>query len=272
IIPKGFLPLQDTGLIYAVMEGGQDVSFTEMQRLRGVIETTIRKDPDVTGVVSVIGVTPLNATPNAGRLAITLRPRDERKSSVTQVINRLRTAVSSIPGLVVFFQPVQDIQISTRVSRAQFQYTLTGANNDEVSTWAERLAQQLKTSPVLRDVASEAQDNGLRMQVDIDRETAGRLGVSMQTIVDTLGDAFGQRQISKIYVQPNQHRVSVEAIPQYQEAPIPLPKISVPAPGTHPPAASTPLAGGAQPPPVPVTGSSQVPLSAIAQFRYTTAP
>ena len=272
IIPKGFLPLQDTGLIYAVMEGGQDVSFAEMQRLRGVIETAIRKDPDVTGVVSVIGVTPLNATPNAGRLAITLRPRDERKASVTQVIDRLRTAVSPIPGLIVFFQPVQDIQISTRVSRAQFQYTVTGANNDEVSTWAERLADQLKTSPVLRDVASEAQDNGLRMQIDIDRETAGRLGVSMQTIVDTLGDAFGQRQISTIYGQSNQYRVILEAMPQYQQDPNSLSKIYVPASGIQPPAVSTSLTAGAQPPPQPVTGSPQVPLSAIARFRYTTAP
>src|SRR5262249_23646888 len=127
-------------------------------------------------------------------------------------------------------------------------------------------------SPVLRDVASEAQDNGLRMQVDIDRETAGRLGVSMQTIVDTLGDAFGQRQISTIYGQSNQYRVILEAMPQYQEDPNSLSKIYVPAPGIRPPAASPSLTAGAQPPPVPVTGSSQVPLSAIAQFRYTTAP
>ena len=133
IIPKGFLPLQDTGLIFAVMEGGEEVSFTEMQRLRAAVEAAIRKDPDVTGVVSVVGVTPLNATPNAGRLAITLRPRDERNATVT---DRHRSAAAAwsraIPGVIVYFQPVQDIQISTRVSRAQFQYTLTGTDAKEV--------------------------------------------------------------------------------------------------------------------------------------------
>ena len=273
VIPKGFLPLQDTGLIYAVIEGGQDVSFAEMQRLRAQIEDSIRKDSDVTGVVSVIGVTPINATPNAGRLAITLRDRDQRQSSVTDVISRLRRQVVKIPGLVVFFQPVQDIQISTRISRAQFQYTLTGANGDEVSTWSAKLADQLKTSPVLRDVASEAQDNGLRLQIDIDRETAGRLGVSMQTVVDTLNDAFGQRQISTIYGQSNQYRVILEAMPQYQADPNSLSKIYVPAQGIQPAAASTSLTGGAQPPPpISVSGSSQIPLSAFARFRYTTAP
>ena len=126
IIPKGFLPLQDTGLIFAVMEGGQEVSFSEMKRLQAEIETTIRKDPEVTGVASVIGVTPINATPNAGRLAITLRARDQRKTSVTTVIERLQRAVAAVPGVIVFFQPVQDVQISTRLSRAQYQYTLIG--------------------------------------------------------------------------------------------------------------------------------------------------
>src|SRR5881227_4407105 len=128
IIPKGFLPLQDTGLIFAVMEGGQDISFTEMKRLQATVENAIRKDPDVTGVVSVIGVTPINATPNAGRLAITLRSREERPTLVTGIIERLQRAVAAIPGVVVYFRPVQDIQISTRLSRGQYQYTLTGTD------------------------------------------------------------------------------------------------------------------------------------------------
>ena len=136
VIPKGFLPQQDTGLIFAVMEGGQEVSFTEMKRLQTQVETAIRKDPEVTGVVSVIGVTPLNATPNAGRIAITLRSRDVRETPITTVIDRLRDQVAAIPGIVVYFQPVQDIQISTRLSRAQYQYTLTGADPKEVSEWA----------------------------------------------------------------------------------------------------------------------------------------
>jgi multidrug efflux pump len=260
IVPKGFLPLQDTGLILGVMEGGEEVSFTEMQRLRGVVETAIRRDPDVVGVVSVIGVTPLNATPNAGRLAITLRPRDERKETVAPIIERLKRLVAPIPGVTVFFQPVQDIQISTRMSRAQFQYTLTGADANDVADWADKLAVQLQSSSMLRDVASEAQDDGLRMNIVVDRELAGRLGVSLQMINDTLNDAFGQRQIATIYAQSNQYRIVLEAMPHYQLDPSSLSKLYVPGtavPGT---------AGG------PSIGAAQVPLSAVARFETTTAP
>jgi multidrug efflux pump len=273
IIPKGFLPLQDTGLVYAVLEGGQDVSFAEMQRLGREIETVIRKDPDVTGVVAVIGVTPLNATPNAGRLAITLRARDQRTATVSTVIDRLKSQVRTVPGTVVYFQPVQDIQISTRTSRAQFQYTLTGTNSDEVGDWAGRLAARMQSSPVLLDVASDAQNDGLRMMVQIDRPTAGRLGVSMQTVVDTLNDAFGQRQISTIYGQANQYRVILEATAQYQSDPNSLSRLYVPAAGTQAVAAATSLTAGASPTPFLTTeGAPQVPLSAIAHFQYTTAP
>jgi multidrug efflux pump len=273
IIPKGFLPLQDTGLIYAVLEGGEDVSFTEMQRLRGVVEEVIRKDQDVTGVVSVVGVTPLNATPNAARLAITLKPRDERALTVGPIIDRLKQEVAMVPGTILYFQPVQDIQISTRTSRAQFQYTLTGTDADEVDSWSQKLAQELQNSPVLLDVASEAQNNGLRMMIQIDRETAGRLGVSMQTVVDTLSDAFGQRQISTIYGQANQYRVILEALPEYQSDPNSLSKLYVPAAGTQAVAAQTSLTAGSSPTPVLQTaGANQVPLNAIAHFKYTTAP
>jgi multidrug efflux pump len=272
VIPKGFLPLQDTGLIFAVMEGGQEVSFAEMKRLQNTVETAIRKDPEVTGVVSVVGVTPLNATPNAGRLAITLRSRDVRTTPVTTVIERLQKSVAAIPGVTVFFQPVQDIQISTRVSRAQYQYTLTGTDGKEVADWGARLAQALKSSPVLQDVASEAQDNGFQMNVKVDRETAGRLGVSMQTVVDTLSDAFGQRQISTIYGQANQYRVILEAKPEYQSDPNALSKIYVPASGIQGVAQSTSLTS-TQTPIIPtVSGSPMVPLSAIARFEFGTAP
>ena len=272
IIPKGFLPLQDTGLIFAVMEGGQEVSFTEMQRLQAAVEGAIRKDPEVTGVVSVIGVTPINASPNAARLAITLRSRDQRKTPVTTVIERLQQAVASIPGVMVFFQPVQDIQISTRMSRAQYQYTLTGTDTKEVGEWAERLTQKLQTSPLLQDVASEAQDEGFRMQVQVDRETAGRLGISMQTVVDTLSDAFGQRQISTIYGQANQYRVILEAMPRYQNDPTSLAKIYVPASGIAAQAQATSLTSNAPAVIASISGSSMVPLSAIARFEHTTAP
>src|SRR6266576_2537791 len=165
IIPKGFLPLQDTGLIFAVMEGGQDISFTEMQRLQATVEDTIRKDRDVTGVVSVIGVIPINATPNAGRLAITLHSRDERQTPVSAIIERLQRAVAAVPGVIVYFRPVQDIQISTRLSRGQYQYTLTATDPKELGAWVARLVQQLQRSEVLRDVVSEAQDYGLALDI-----------------------------------------------------------------------------------------------------------
>ena len=213
------------------MEGGQEVSFNEMKRLQAAVEAAIRKEPEVTGVVSVIGVTPINATPNAGRLAITLRSRDQRKTPVTRSSSGCSDAVAAIPGVVVYFQPVQDIQISSRMSRAQYQYTLTGTDAKEVGDWAQRLAGQLRTAPQFRDVASEAQEDGFRMKVEVDRERAGRLGISMQTVIDTLSDAFGQRQISTIYGQANQYRVILEAMPQYQNDPTSLSKIYVPASG-----------------------------------------
>jgi multidrug efflux pump len=172
----------------------------------------------------------------------------------------------------VYFQPVQDIQISTRLSRAQFQYTLAGTDKNEVASWATRLSQQLQTSPVLRDVASEAQDAGFQMRVQVDRETAGRLGISMQTVIDTLSDAFGQRQISTIYGQSNQYRVILEAKPEYQNDPASLAKIYVPASGVQAVAQSTSLTSNS-PIVIPgVSGSPMVPLSAFARFEHATAP
>ncbi len=208
IVPKGFLPLQDTGLITAVTEAGPEVSFVEMQRLQGDIGAAIRRDPDVTGVVSVIGVSPLNPTPNAGHLAITLKARDQRRAVVADIVERLKALVAPIPGMVVYFQPVQDIQISTRASRAQYQYTLTGTDAQAVSDWSVKLADRLRAEPALREVASEAQEGGLRTFINVDREKAGRLGISMQVVNDTLNDAFAQRQISTIYAQGMQRTIA----------------------------------------------------------------
>jgi multidrug efflux pump len=158
------------------------------------------------------------------------------------------------------------------VSRAQYQYTLTGTDAREVGDWASRLAEQLRTSPQLRDVASEAQEDGFRMKVEVDRERAGRLGVSMQTVVDTLSDAFGQRQISTIYGQANQYRVILEAMPQYQNEPTSLSKIYVPASGIAAQAQSGSLTSHSAPVIPSISGSVMVPLSAIARFEHTTAP
>jgi multidrug efflux pump len=249
IIPKGFLPPQDTGLINAVTEGGPEVSFEEMQRLQARVVEAIKQDPDVTGAVSVIGVSPMNPTPNAGHLAITLRPRDERRAFVTEVVDRLKAAVAAVPGIVVYFQPVQDIQISTRSSRAQYQYTLTGTDPDDVNKWSARLVERLRGDPALHEAASEAQEGGLRAYIKVDREAAGRLGVSMQVVNDTLNDAFAQRQISTIYAQANQYRVVLEAMPQYQRDPSSLSKLYVPS-----------------------TNGAQVPLSAFTSVSHTAAP
>jgi multidrug efflux pump len=248
IIPKGFLPPQDTGLINAVTEGGPEVSFEEMQRLQTRVVEAIKQDPDVTGTVSVIGVSPMNPTPNAGHLAITLKPRDERRAFVTEIVDRLQAAVAAVPGIVVYFQPVQDIQISTRSSRAQYQYTLTGTDPDEVNKWSARLVERLRGDPALREAASEAQEGGLRAFIQVDREAAGRLGVSMQVVNDTLNDAFAQRQISTIYAQANQYRVILEAMPQYQRDPSSLSKLYVPS-----------------------TNGAQVPLSAFTSVSHTAA-
>jgi multidrug efflux pump len=270
VVPKGFLPIQDTGLIKAVTEAGPEVSFQEMQRLQRSIVDIIRKDPDVTGVVSVAGVTPLNPTPNAGRLAITLKPRNGRTAFVTDIIERLKRGIASVPGMTVYFQPVQDIQISTRSSRALFQYTLASTEAADVGRWANALVERLREDPLFRDVASEAQDGGLRADIRIDREKAGRLGISMQAISDTLSDAFGQRQISTIFGQANQYRVILEAMPEYQRDPATLGKLYLPAGTTTTQATLSSTTSSQQL--LPTSSTNLVPLSAVATVVRTTAP
>jgi multidrug efflux pump len=279
MVPKGFLPLQDTGLITAITQAGPDVSFDEMARRQHAVEDAVRADPDVTGVVSVIGVSPLNATPNSGWLTITLKPRDERSDLVGAIIDRLKRAVAGIPGMTVHFQATQDIQISTRVSSAQYQYTLVSTDRDEVLQWANKLTQALRQSPAFISVVSEAQEGGPRLQIVVDREQAGRLGVSMQSVTDTLDDAFGQRQISTIYGQANQYRVILEAQPRYLQDPSALSKIYVTGSNTSTGTAATVgntatsvTNTNTTATPNTVTGTNQVPLSAFAHFVHTTAP
>jgi multidrug efflux pump len=270
IVPKGFLPIQDTGLIKAVTEAGPEVSYGEMRRLQQSVVEAVRRDPDVTGVVSVVGVTPMNPTPNAGRLAITLKPRDQRAAFVTDIIDRLKRAVAPVPGMTVYFQPVQDIQISTRASRALFQYTLASTDAADVSQWANVLVTRLREDPLFRDVASEAQEGGLRTDVNVDREKAGRLSISMQAISDTLNDAFGQRQISTIFGQANQYRVILEAMPEYQRDPSTLSKLWLPAGTTT--TQNTLSSSTSSQQLLPTNSTNLVPLSAVATVTRTTAP
>ena len=247
--PKGFLPPQDTGLISAVTDADTSVSFTEMSMLQERVAADIRADPAVEGVTSVVGVGTVNATPNAGRLSIILKPRESGRAGVKTIIKRLQEKLAPIPKIGVSFQSVQDIQITAQSSRAQYQYTLNGTNTAEVSDWSNRLVAAMRKSPVLRDVTSEAQDGGLRLYVNIDRELAGRLGISVQTVEDTLYDAFGQRQVSTIYGQTNQYRVILEAQPRYLADADSLKHLYVSS-----------------------TTAAQVPLSTFTKLKNDTAP
>jgi multidrug efflux pump len=249
IAPKGFLPLQDTSSITAVTEAGPGVSFSEMQSRQTRAADAIKADPDVVGVVSVIGAGSVNPTTNVGRLVMTLKPRGERHDDVSAIIVRLKQRTASIPGMTIYFQPVQDVQISTQSSRSQYQYTLTGTDAAQVALWGNNLVAELRRDPLFRDVSSEAQEGGLRAALDINRQRAGQLGVSIQAVNDTLNDAFAQRQISTIYGQANQYRVVLEAMPMYQRDPSILNKLYLPG-----------VAG------------AQVPLSAVATLTRTTAP
>lgn len=257
VAPKGFLPLQDTASITAVTEAAPDVSFGEMQKRQADAADAIKADPDVTGVVSVIGAGSVNPTTNVGRLVMTLKPRGERRDDVSAVITRLKEKVGGIPGMTVYFQPVQDVQISTQSSRSQYQYTLTGTDATLVSEWARKLVDEMRRDSLFRDVSSEAQEGGLRAQLDVDRTRAGQLGVSLQAITDTLNDAFAQRQISTIYGQANQYRVVLEALPMYQRDPSILSKLYLPG------GASSSVVGAP---------NAQVPLDAVATLKRTTAP
>ena len=249
MIPKGFLPPQDTGLVTAALEAEPQVSFTELSRLQAEVAAAVRKDPDVAGVVSVVGVGQLNPTPNVSHMKITLKPREDRSALAPAIIDRLQQAVSTIPGIVVYFQAVQDVQIATRSSRAQYQYTLVSTDADEVREWTAKLAAELSQSPMLSEVNLETMDTGLRTRVDVDRDVAGRLGVTVQAVSDALNDAFGQRQVSTIYAQANQYRVVLEALPQYRSDPSQLTRLYIPS-----------------------SSGAQVPLTAIAKITYTTAP
>jgi multidrug efflux pump len=248
IVPKGFLPRQDTGVVLAVTEAAQSASIPKLVALQSRMAEIIRHDPAVTGVVSFAGAGTINATPNTGRLTIALKPVGKRDPMDT-VIARLKTAIAGIPGITAFFQPVQDIQIGARVSRTQFQYTLIDTDAAELATWAPRLRAKLATQPELQNVASDQQDEGFRTFIDVDRDAAMRLGVSMQAIEDTLYDGFGQRQISTIFGQANQYRVVLEADPLWQADPDSLRLLRVPG-----------------------LNNVQVPLSAIARIQKVTAP
>lgn len=209
-IPKGFFPIQDNGLIQGTVQAPQSVSFSEMAQRQQKLAAEILKDPDVANLSSFIGVDGTNATLNSGRLQINLKPLDERKDRVQQIIPRLQTLADKIPGIKLYLQPAQDLTIDTQVSRTQYQFTLQAMSLDQLSTWVPKLIGALQESPMLKDVSSDWQDQGLVAFVNVNRDTASRLGVTMADVDNALYNAFGQRLISTIYTQANQYRVVLE--------------------------------------------------------------
>ena len=227
IVPKGLLPQQDTGLIIGVTDSAQSISFQAMVQRQHSIADIVRKDPDVVSVASFVGAGTVNATVNSGRLYFNLKPRNQRKAGAGEIIDRLREATKDVEGISLFMQAAQDVQIDSRVSRTQYQYTLQDADESELAAWAPKLLGRLRTQPELTDVATDQQSGGLQVSVDVNREKAARFNVLPQAIDDTLYDAFGQRQVSTIFTQLNQYRVILEAEPRFQVTPESLDKIYV---------------------------------------------
>ena len=265
-IPKGFLPDQDTGFLTAETETASDVSFDRMNALQNSVEKIILKDPDVLGVVSVVGVGTTNATPNVAHFALTLKPKNDRTASASEIMQRLTAATSGIPGISTTFQIVQDIQIGTARSRTGYQYVLVGLDRDGFSSWAKKLEAELKRDLRLIHVSSDIQEDGNAVMINTDRVIAGRLGVTMQALNDTLYDAFGQRQVSTIYGQSNQYRVILEVDPKFQTDIAALGSIYVPGNAISNSTTGnsvTGLSSGSSGP----TGSSITSVPAIGQGR-----
>ena len=221
-VPKGFFPIQDTGVIQGISQASESVSFPEMANLQQELDKIILKDPAVESLSSFIGIDGTNTTLNSGRILINLKPLDERKIDASEVIRRLQPELASVPGITLFMQPVQDITVEDRVSRTQFQYTLEDPNADELYSFAPRMLEKLRESPLLRDVASDQEVGGLCTQLVFDRSTAYRFGISPSTIDQTLYDAYGQREVSTIYTQLNQYHVVLEVDPSYRQNPLDL--------------------------------------------------
>jgi len=249
LIPKGFFPNQDTGLIQGISEAGEAISYAAMADRQQALATAVLTDPDVQSLSSFIGVDGNNVTINSGRLLINLKPRSERHASVTEVIRRLQSETSGIAGVTLYMQPVEDLTLATTVSRTQYQFTLESADGNALSSWTPKLVSALRLQPELADVVSNQEDNGLAAYVTIDRDSAARLGISVGTVDNALYDAFGQRIVSTIFTQSNQYRVILEADPSSYRSVDSLASIYVPS-----------AAGG------------QVPLSAIAKVDVETRP
>jgi multidrug efflux pump len=249
VIPKGFFPVQDTGVLLGVSEAPAAISFPAMAERQQALTKVILKDPDVVSLSSFIGVDGVNMLPNSGRIQINLKSREERKDDAETVIRRLQASLNGVKGITLYLQPVQDLTVEDRISRTQFQYTMEDADAQELAEWVPKLMDKLRNLPQLTDVASDQQELGMQASLVIDRDTASRLGILPQAIDDTLYDAFGQRQVSTIFTQLNQYHVVLEVNPAYQQNPDALKSIYVHS-----------------------SNGSQVPLSAFTQYSSEVAP
>ena len=218
-IPKGFFPVQDTGLIQIVTQAPQNLAFSAMAERQQSAVKVILQDPDVSGVSSFIGIDGVNETVNTGRIQVALKPQDQRRTDISEVLRRLQTELEFVAGLQFYLQPVQDLTVEDRVSRTQYQLTLESADSELLALWTPKLVDALRSKPQLADVIDDMQEDGLNTFIDIDRDAAARLGVSAAAIDDALYDAFGQRQISTVFTQSNQYRVVIEVPEQFRRDP-----------------------------------------------------
>jgi len=226
-VPKGFFPVQDTGVILGISDAPQTISFAAMGESQQQLAHVILQDPDVVSLSSFIGIDGTNTTQNSGRIQINLKPRDQRQDTASEIIRRLQPKLESVHGITLYMQPVQDLTVESKLSRTQYQYALEDADINELALWAPRFLDKLKQQPELRDIATDQLNGGLNADLTIDRDTAARFGILPQAIDDTLYDAFGQRQVSTIFTQLNQYRVVLEVDPQFQTNPDALNSIYV---------------------------------------------
>ena len=265
VIPKGFFPIQDTGVIQGVSEAAQSVSFPEMSSQQQRLAKIILQDPAVDNLSSFIGIDGTNTTLNSGRILINLKPLAARKISASDVIRRLQPELAKTPGITLFMQPVQDLSVEDRVSRTQFQYTLEDPNVDELNAFAPRMLAKMQALPQLSDVASDQQTLGLRAKLVFDRNTASRLGITTSAIDQTLYDAYGQREVSTIFTQLNQYHVVLEVKPGFDKNPSSLGDLFIRAGAV---ASSAPSIHSS--PAFPNGG--QIPFSTFSHVETTTVP
>jgi multidrug efflux pump len=268
-VPKGFFPVQDTGIILGVSEGAQNISFSSMSAHQRALVDVILKDRAVDSLSSFIGIDGTNSTLNSGRIQINLKPLAERKINASDVIRRLQPQLEKVDGVSLFLQPIQDLTVEDRVSRTEFQYSLEDADPKELAYWIPRFMDKLKALPDVRDVASDQLNQGLLANLVIDRDSASRLGILPADIDNTLYDAFGQRLISTIFTQLNQYHVVLEVDPQFQQDPEGLKNIYVrsSAAGGQPSSGSSVNISSVGQANITSTPSPQVPLSAFTRFE-----